>query len=208
MAIFDQHINSSLLNYIKDQLNRINQTKFDAQVWPSNTYCPNTWFIKDDELIMYFDHFWPNIYIFGAGDDWVTPCLCDFNLESTINNPGLSIRQKYAECGIKKFTWTGRFQTVTLRNIPYPNISYVLRENSIHIRRCEEIVLDKIEPDTEYALPGYPKSIVINDAGVQYGPKEAKEIASEFARNQFFNNMRLMHITAYIAPAQCLQFKR
>lgn len=208
MAIFDQHIDSSLLNHVKERLNDINQTTFDMQAWPPDTYRPNTWLIRDDELIMYFEHFWPNIYIFGAGDDWVTPCLCNFDPESATNNPGLSIRQKYAECGIKKFTWTGRFQNVTLKNIPHPNISYVLRENDIHIRRCEEIILDKIEPDIEYALPGYPKSIVINDAGVQYGSKAAEGIASEFARRQFFNNMRLMRVTAYIAPAQCVQFKR
>lgn len=207
MAIFDQHIDDSLLDCIKSQLNHINQTAFDTQIWSLKTYCPNTWLINKDELIVFFENFWRNIYIFGAGDDWVTPCLCNFDLGSD-DNPGLSIRQKYAECGIKKFTWTGRFQNVTLKNIPYPNISYVLNENDIRIKRCEEIILDKIEPDIEYALPGYPKSIVINDAGVQYGSKAAEGIASEFARRQFFDNMRLMCVTAYIAPAQCVQFKR
>lgn len=207
MAIFDQHIDDSLLDCIKSQLNHINQTAFDAQIWPLKTYCPNTWLINKDELIVFFENFWRNIYIFGAGDDWVTPCLCNPDLGSD-NNPDLSIRQKYAECGIQKFDWVGRFQNVILKNIPYPNISYVLRENDIHIRRCEEIILDKIEPGIEYTLPGYPRSIVINNAGIQCGPKAAEGIASEFARNQFFNNMRLTRVTAYIAPDKYIQFAR
>lgn len=207
MAIFDQHIDDSLLAYIKSQLNHINQKAFDAQIWPLKTYCPNTWLINKDELIVFFENFWCNIYVFGAGDDWVTPCLYNPNLMSG-DNPGSLIQQKYAECGIQKFDWAGRFQNVILKNIPYPNISYVLRENDIHIRRCEEIILDKIEHGTKYTIPGYPRSITINDAGMQYGQKAAEGIASEFAWNQFFNNMRLTRVTAYITPDKYIQFAR
>ena len=207
MAIFDQHIDDSLLDCIKSQLNHINQTAFDIRIWPLKTYCPNTWLINKDELIVFFENFWRNIYVFGAGDDLVTPCLYNPDLVSG-DNPGSLIQQKYAECGIQKFDWAGRFQSVILKDIPVPNISHILHENHTHIRRCEEIILDKIEPDTKYTIPGYPRSIAINDAGMQYGPEAAKEIASEFARRQFFDNMRLTRVTAYIMQDKYIQFAR